>query len=175
MRGAMLLALCTANALQAGVQRPLPASVAVTTSRTPVVFAQENGPFAKLANVPAPALAATFSGVALVVAVRVALLERTLRACLLPRSSHSSAGGTGVFNSRSAGCRPLCCWRYQPAEAGRGLAGRLILLRARRRALHQNTVCLCYNSRTAYYERRCRRLSKSCVYVCHVCEVCVCV
>jgi len=68
MRILGLLVLCAAaNALQAGF-RPLSATVATVTARTPVVLAQENSPFAKLANVPAPALAATFSGAGLVVA-----------------------------------------------------------------------------------------------------------
>ena len=81
MRVALLLfALCAAaNGLQAGF-RPLPATVATVTARTPVVLAQENSPFAKLANVPAPALAATFTGTGLIVVVRVALLEHTVRA-----------------------------------------------------------------------------------------------
>ena len=72
MRVALLLfALCAAaNGLQAGF-RPLPATVATVTARTPVVLAQENSPFAKLADVPAPALAATFTGTGLVVVVRV--------------------------------------------------------------------------------------------------------
>ena len=135
--GLMLLALvAAANGLQAGF-RPLPATVATVTARAPVVLAQENSPFAKLANVPAPALAASFTGTGLVVVVRVALLERTVCACLLPRSS-CAAGGTGIFNSRPAGCRTLCGRRHQPAEAGPGLAGRgMSLPRAQRPAPHQ--------------------------------------
>ena len=139
MRVALLLfALCAAaNGLQAGF-RPLPATVATVTARAPVVLAQENSPFAKLADVPAPALAATFTGTGLVVVVRVTLLERTVCACLLPRSSCSAAGGAGVFNSRPAGCRTLCSRRHQPAEAGPGLAGRgMSLPRAQRPAPHQ--------------------------------------
>ena len=138
MRVALLLfALCAAaNGLQAGF-RPLPATVATVTARTPVVLAQENSPFAKLANVPAPALAATFTGTGLVVVVRVTLLERTVCAYLLPRFSCSAAGGAGVFNSRPAGCRTLCGRRHRPAEAGPGLAGRgMSLPRAQRPALH---------------------------------------
>ena len=142
MRILGLLVLCAAaNALQAGF-RPLSATVATVTARTPVVLAQENSPFAKLANVPAPALAATFSGAGLVVAVRVALLERTMCACLLPRSSCSAAGGAGVFNSRPSGRGPFCCCRYRPAEAGRGLAGRVILPHAQRRSLHQVRIAV---------------------------------
>ena len=143
MRVALLLfALCAAaNGLQAGF-RPLPATVATVTARTPVVLAQENSPFAKLADVPAPALAATFTGTGLVVVVRVTLLERTVCACLLPRPACSAAGGAGVFNSRPAGCRTLCSRRHRPAEAGPGLAGRgMSLPRAQRPALHPRVEC----------------------------------
>ena len=71
MRVAALLALCAAaDGLQAGFT-PLPATAASVAARAPVVLAQENSPFAKLANVPAPALVASFSGAGLVVVVRV--------------------------------------------------------------------------------------------------------
>ena len=72
MRVAALLALlcAAADGLQAGLT-PLPATAAPVAARAPVVLAQENSPFAKLANVPAPALVASFSGAGLVVVVRV--------------------------------------------------------------------------------------------------------
>ena len=66
------------------------------------------------------------------------LVERTACASLLPRSSCSAAGGTGVFNSRPAGRRTLCARRNRPAEARPGLAGRgMSLPRAQRPALHE--------------------------------------
>ena len=62
-----LLALCAAaDGLQAGFT-PLPATAASVAARAPVVLAQESSPFAKLANVPAPALVASFTGAGLVV------------------------------------------------------------------------------------------------------------
>ena len=95
----MLLALvAAANGLQAGF-RPLPATVATVTARAPVVLAQENSPFAKLANVPAPALAASFTGTGLVVVVRVALLERTVS----PAFSHAPPVRQAALVSSTAG------------------------------------------------------------------------
>lgn len=65
-------------------------------------------------------------------------VERTACASLLPRSSCSAAGGTGVFNSRPTGRRTLCGRRDRPAKAGPGLAGRgMSLPRAQRPALHR--------------------------------------
>ena len=65
-------------------------------------------------------------------------VERTACASLLPRSSCSAAGGTGVFNSRPTGRRTLCGRRDRPAKAGPGLAGRgMSLPRAQRPALHE--------------------------------------
>ena len=137
MRVAALLALCAAaDGLQAGFT-PLPATAASVAARAPVVLAQENSPFAKLANVPAPALVASFSGAGLVVVVRVPRRTHCMR-LPLPRSSCSAAGGTGVFNSRPTGRRTLCGRRDRPAKAGPGLAGRgMSLPRAQRPALHE--------------------------------------
>lgn len=147
-----LLALCAAaDGLQAGFT-PLPATAASVAARAPVVLAQESSPFAKLANVPAPALVASFTGAGLVVVVR-GLVEHTACASLLPRSSYSAAGGTGVFNSRPTGRRTLCGRRDRPPKAGPGLAGRgMSLPRAQRPELHRAQCAVQYLKNCLIYE-----------------------
>ncbi len=100
MRVAALLALCAAaDGLQAGFT-PLPATAASVAARAPVVLAQENSPFAKLANVPAPALVASFSGAGLVVVVRVPRRTHCMR---LPFSHVPPAPRQAALVSSTAG------------------------------------------------------------------------
>ena len=147
-----LLALCAAaDGLQAGFT-PLHATAASVAARAPVVLARESSPFAKLANVPAPALVASFTGAGLVVVVR-GLVEHTACASPLPRSSYSAAGGTGVFNSRPTGRRTLCGRRDRPPKAGPGLAGRgMSLPRALRPELHRAQCAVQYLKNCLIYE-----------------------